>query len=116
MATRSKKVSVSKAELQETAVAAAVVAEDKIEEGLTEISAGTQDLVAAKKVRRAGRGCSRIRREQCDARRRSDDRRGQTGYAERCRGVGWRGAMWHKVSRRWPHRRISMSRARSSGC
>ena len=50
MATRSKKVSVSKAELEETAVAAAVVAEDKIEEGLIEISAGTQDLVAAKKL------------------------------------------------------------------
>ena len=55
MATRSKKVSVSKAELQETAVAAAVVAEDKVEEGLIEISAGTQDLVAARTARRAGR-------------------------------------------------------------
>ena len=55
MATRSKKVSVSKAELEETAVAAAVVAEDKVEEGLIEISAGAQDLVAAKKTRRAGR-------------------------------------------------------------
>jgi len=55
MATRSKKVSISKTELEETATAAAIVAEDKVEEGLTKISAGTQDLVAAKKVRRSGR-------------------------------------------------------------
>jgi len=55
MASKSKNVSVSKAELEETAVAAAVVAEDKIEEGLIEVSAGAQNLVAAKKVRHAGR-------------------------------------------------------------
>ena len=54
MASKSKNVSVSKAELEETAVAAAVVAEDRIEDGLIEISAGTQNLVAAKQARRAG--------------------------------------------------------------
>ena len=37
MATKSKNVSVSKAELEQTAVAAAVVAEDKIEEGLIDL-------------------------------------------------------------------------------
>ena len=54
MAAKSKNVFVSKAELEQTAVGAAVVAEDKIEEGLIEILAGTQNLVAAKKARRAG--------------------------------------------------------------
>ena len=55
MATKSKKVAVSKTELEETAVGVEALAESRMEDGLIEVSAGAQDLVAAKKVRRVAR-------------------------------------------------------------
>ena len=55
MATKSKKVSVSKTELEETAVGVEALAESRMEDGLIEVSAGAQELVAAKKVRRVAR-------------------------------------------------------------
>ena len=55
MATKSKKVAVSKTELEETAVGVEALAESRMEDGLIEVSAGAQELVAAKKVRRVAR-------------------------------------------------------------
>ena len=44
MATKSKKVSVSKTELEETAVGVEALAESRMEDGLIEVSAGAQEL------------------------------------------------------------------------
>ena len=116
MAAKSKNVSVSKAELEETAVAAAVVAEDKIEEGLIEISAGTQNLVAAKKVRRAG--AAALAAGASDVTHGVDQMivADKLAMLSEIVGGGRFARCGAKGSRRWSHRRISMSRARSSGC
>jgi hypothetical protein len=48
MATKSKKVAVSKTELEETAVGVEALAESRMEDGLIEVSAGAQELVATR--------------------------------------------------------------------
>ena len=53
MATKSKKVAVSKTELEETAVGVEALAESRMEDGLIDVSAGAQTLVEARKVRQA---------------------------------------------------------------
>ena len=60
MATKSKKVSVSKTELEETAVGVEALAESRMEDGLIDVSAGAQTLVEAKKVREVARAAQTI--------------------------------------------------------
>ena len=60
MATKSKKVSVSKTELEETAVGVEALAESRMEDGLIEVSAGAQTLVEAKKVRQVARAAQTV--------------------------------------------------------
>ena len=55
MATKSKKVAVTKSELEETAVGVEALAESRMEDGLIEVSAGAQTLVASRKVRQVAR-------------------------------------------------------------
>jgi hypothetical protein len=60
MATKSKKVAVTKSELEETAVGIEALAESRMEDGLIDVSAGAQTLVEAKKVRRVARAAQTV--------------------------------------------------------
>ena len=90
MATKSKKVSVSKTELEETAVGVEALAESRMEDGLIEVSAGAQNVGGSQEGPPGRPGGANRRGGRRDARRGPDGRRGQTGQAERSRGRGRR--------------------------
>ena len=79
MATKSKKVSVSKTELEETAVGVEALAESRMEDGLIDVSAGRADVGGSQEGPPGRQGCADRRGSRRDARPGPDGCRGKTG-------------------------------------